>query len=244
MPTRRHVASTPRRSCRLALWCAAGLLWLTACSAIVADFKQASNFAPPRAGEPVPDAADAAAVARVLRTGGVVMYFRHARTDHTQIERERAARESGTFSLERCDTQRNLSEDGRVHFAPVRDAFAAMHAIGQPRFSAFWASAYCRTQETARMLTREPRVFTTLSVEMKDLQNAERVAKARAFLDEPVPAGQVKVIVAHAGIFWAMTGWTVEEGHAVVFVPGQRERIAARLAPADWEAVARELAKT
>ena len=118
-----------------------------------------------------------------------------------------------------------------------------MRASGRPNFNAFWASAFCRTHETARMLTPEPALFTTLAVEMKDLQIPERVAKARAFLDEPVPAGQVKVIVAHAGIFWAMTGWTVEEGHAVIFVPGQRERIAARLAPPEWTAVARELAK-
>ena len=219
-------------------------LWLLAgCNALVADFKQASNFAPPRSNEPPPTATDPAAIARVLREGGVVLYFRHARTEHSQIELERTARENGTFSLERCETQRNLSEDGRIHFTPVRDAFVSMHASGRPQFSAFWASAYCRTQETARMLTREPRVFTTLSVEMKDLQNPDKVAKARAFLDEPVPAGEVKVIVAHAGIFWAMTGWTVEEGHAVIFAPGQRERITARLAPSEWAAVAQELAK-
>jgi phosphohistidine phosphatase SixA len=243
MPTRPRAIAAPRRApCRVLLL-AACLWWLGGCSTVVADFRQSSNFAPPRAGEPAPEASDPAAIARVLTQGGVVLYFRHARTDHTQIGRERAARENGTFSLERCETQRNLSEDGRTHFAPVRDAFASMHASGRPQFSAFWASAYCRTQETARMLTREPRVFTTLSVEMKDLQNADKVAKARAFLDEPVPAGQVKVIVAHAGIFWAMTGWTVEEGHAVVFAPGQRQRIAARLAPPEWDAVAREFAK-
>jgi len=234
---------TPGRPRALVLLLAACLCWLAGCSSLVADFKQASNFAPPRAGEPAPEASDPAATARVLTQGGVVLYFRHARTDHTQIERERTARENGTFSLERCETQRNLSEDGRIHFAPVRDAFASMHAGSRPNFSAFWASAFCRTLETARMLTPEPRSFTTLSVEQKDLQIPERVAKARAFLDEPVPGGQVKVIVAHAGIFWAMTGWTVEEGHAVVFAPGQRERIAARLAPPEWAAVARELAK-
>jgi hypothetical protein len=213
------------------------------CSSVVADFRQASNFAPPRAGEPIPDATDPAAVARVLRSGGVVLYFRHARTDHTQIERERTSRENGSFSLERCETQRNLNEDGRIHFAPARDAFASMRANGKPNFNVFWASAFCRTLETAQMLTPAPRSFTTLSVEQKDLQVPERVAKARAFLDEPVPAGEVKVIVAHAGIFWAMTGWTVEEGHAVIFEPGQRQRIAARVAPEQWPAIAAELAR-
>ena len=242
MQTRTRPAAPPHSRLLLPLL-AACLWWLGGCNALVADFKQASNFAPPRSGEPVPGATEPAAIARVLTQGGVVLYFRHARTEHTQIERERSARENGTFSLERCETQRNLNEDGRIHFAPVRDAFTSMRMSGRPDFSAFWASAFCRTLETARMLTAEPRSFTTLAVEQKDLQIPERVAKARAFLDEPVPAGQVKVIVAHAGIFWAMTGWTVEEGHAVIFVPGQRDRIAARLAPTEWTAVARELAK-
>ena len=40
-----------------------------------------------------------------------------------------------------------------------------------------------------------------------------------------------------------MTAWTVQEAHAVILVPGQRERIAARIAPEQWGAIAREVTR-
>ena len=42
------------------------------------------------------------------------------------------------------------------------------------------------------------------------------------------------MLFAHQGIFYEATGLTVQEGWAVVLVPGRFSRVVARIAPSDW----------
>ena len=72
------------------------------------------NFAPPPATDPTPLLQDPKTIAAALARGGYVIFLRHGRTRYVQIEIERENRAKGIFDLARCDTQRQLSDEGRA----------------------------------------------------------------------------------------------------------------------------------
>jgi len=76
-----------------------------------------------------------------LRSGGYVLYFRHAATDFSQNDEKMK-------SYEDCADQRNLIDQGRA------DAKAAGAAIRELRIPVerVLASPFCRTVETAQLL--------------------------------------------------------------------------------------------
>src|ERR1700687_2188523 len=84
------------RSRTLGIVLGAGALSLALLAPTVAVAQQAA--APPLAG---------ADLLVALRAGGDILYFRHADTDHSQVDRG--------VRLEDCTTQRNLTDPGRAH---------------------------------------------------------------------------------------------------------------------------------
>ncbi len=73
----------------------------------------------------------------LLARGGLVIFFRHAATDFSQTDTDRQ-------NLQNCQTQRNLSEQGRSDARGIGQAFQALGIpVGQ-----LLASPYCRTLET------------------------------------------------------------------------------------------------
>src|SRR5258706_1572405 len=79
-------------------------------------------------------------LAEALRAGGYVIYFRHAATNGDQVDADKP-------DFARCETQRNLSSDGR---RMARDIGAAFKAMGI-RVDKVITSPYCRTVETAQL---------------------------------------------------------------------------------------------
>ena len=70
------------------------------------------------------------------------------------------------------------------------------------------------------------------------VKSPERIAAVRALLSAPPPVGKNTMLFAHQGIFYEATGLTVQEGWAVVLVPGVFTRVVARIGPSDWAKLA------
>jgi len=192
------------------------------------------NFAPPAAQEPAPELTAPAEIAKALRAGGYVIYMRHGQTKRSELELESKSREAGRFSLADCTTQRNLSDEGVAEARAAGAQFRRMHLpVGR-----YLSSRYCRVYQTARMYTDDLAYSEALTSDGPVVKQPERIDAVRSLLSELPPAGKNTMLFAHQGIFWEATRLTVQEGWAVVLVPGNFNRIVARIAPADWAAFA------
>ena len=177
------------------------------------------------------------ALLEALRRGGHTIYFRHAATDWRQ--EDKVVRKGDWTS---CDPRRmrQLAPEGRAVAARIG---RAIRSLGIP-VSGVFASEYCRTQETARLLGLGP---VTATLDVMNLRAAEFVggraavvARARRTLATPPRHGANRVFVAHGNLLRAVSGVYTGEAGAVVFRPsgvGRLERLA-ELAPEDWERLA------
>ncbi len=167
-----------------------------------------------------------------LRRGGFVVYFRHAMTDQAGASDEEA-------NLARCETQRNLSLEGREQAARIGRAF---RALGIP-VGVVTSSPFCRCKDTARLAFGQFTVSDHLYFAMgADADERKRLAEAlRRMLSGPPAKGTNTVIVAHTANLREAAGiWPKPEGVAYLFRPrpgGQLEP-AAKVLPEEWAAAA------
>lgn len=151
-----------------------------------------------------------------LKAGGYNFYVRHAATDWSQSDKI-----SVYEDLKSCNGAevRQLSDAGREQ---AHRLGAALRKLAIPIQRAF-ASPYCRTVETARLMTG-------LDVEATDdimnLRSARFlggidavVARARARLSQATPDGVNVLFVAHGNLGRAATGQSLAEGEILVVGP-------------------------
>jgi broad specificity phosphatase PhoE len=181
-----------------------------------------------------PDPAHAlagSALAAALAQGGFVVYFRHADTGP-------AVPEPPGFDLARCETQRNLNDDGREQ---ARDIGAQFRRLSIP-VGRVLSSEFCRCWQTAELafgryektsdLTGVPR-----GAQWDDLR-AQRSAALRRLLSSQPPPGQNSVLVSHGFNLWDLERFHLgTQGEAAVYRPDGRGAYAlvARLLPQDWK---------
>ncbi len=146
-----------------------------------------------------------------LRKGGYVLYVRHGYTDNTRPD------QFPNVDLNDCNTQRLLSDEGRALMKKVGQSFkTARIPVGDIR-----VSPMCRTQESATLAfgpgfsTAEPLMY---SANMTSEEKRPRLAALGKILNEPVPAGTNRVLVAHAPNLADLIGFFVKpEGTVVIF---------------------------
>lgn len=192
------------------------------------------NFAPPPATDPAPLLQDPQAIAVALARGGYVIYLRHGRTRYDQIETERENRAKGLFDLARCDTQRQLSDEGRAELRVAGEQFR----LAGLALDGVWSSRYCRAIESAAFFVDGARATEMLSGEGSVGKDPAQKARTVAFLSQRPAAGRNHFMMAHGGIFWEATGFSVQEAHAVVLDPTNLKVIVARVSPAEWGPIA------
>jgi phosphohistidine phosphatase SixA len=169
-----------------------------------------------------------------LRGGGYVVYFRHAATDSSQADTDRE-------NLERCDTQRNLSAEGR---RMARDIGQAFRALGI-RVGKVISSPYCRAVDTAELAFGRPEKSASLyfSIGADREERARLSAELRRILATAPVAGTNTVLVSHHANLKEATGlWPKREGDAHVFRPrpgGAFEHVG-EAGPDDWPRWARD----
>jgi len=192
------------------------------------------NFAPPAPDEPPPELTAPADIARALRAGGYVIYMRHGLTKRSELELESKSRAAGKFSLSDCSTQRNLSDEGLAESRAAGEQFRRMNLP----VAKYLSSRYCRVWQTARAFSDSIAYSEALTSDGPVVKQPERIEGVRALLAEKPPVGRNHMLFAHQGIFWEATRLTVQEGWAVVLVPGVYTRIVARISSADWARLA------
>ena len=177
------------------------------------------------------------ALVKVLRTGGYIIYVRHAETDWSQTDRVEKA---GDWTS--CDpaSVRQLSEEGRRNARAVGEA---MRTLGIPVFKVL-ASPYCRTVETARFMNLGPVETTTDVMNMRVAAyfgGREAIVRtARERLSTPPTSGTNTLIVAHGNVAREATSVYPAEAESVVFRPDGKAGFAfvGCLSRAEWTALA------
>ena len=168
------------------------------------------------------------AVIGELRRGGLVIYFRHGPTDPSSMG-------DAEDDLSRCETQRNLSAEGRDQATRIG---SAIRALGIP-VGAVTASPFCRCRDTASLAFGQYSVSNDLYFALDaDPASTTALAKSlRRLLSTPPAIKTNAVIVAHTANLREATGiWPKPEGVAYVFrpLPGARFEVVAKVAPEDW----------
>lgn len=188
-----------------------------------------------------PIAADAAPpgleLVQALRSGGYVVYIRHAMTERDQADTDRT-------NFERCDTQRNLSAEGRQM---AREIGRAFDALGIPVGKVI-TSPYCRTVETGQLAFRRHDKSDALyfAVGASKDERTRQSVELRRMLGTAPPAKLNTVLVSHHANLKEATGiWPKAEGDAHVFRPragGEFDHVA-EVTVADWSRLAREFSE-
>ena len=199
------------------------------------SFNQQINFAPPSAAtNPDPLVSGPKAIADTLAKGGYIIYLRHGRTQYDQLERERDNRKNGSFDLAKCETQRQLSDEGRLEMKVAGEQFR----LARLPLDQIYSSRYCRAIESAAFFVDGAQATQSLSGEGDFGIDPSIKGRVQAFLAQRPAAGKNHFMMAHGGIFWLSTGFAIQEGHTVVLDPTNPKVIVARIGPNEWGAVA------
>jgi phosphohistidine phosphatase SixA len=154
-----------------------------------------------------------------LRDGGHVVLLRNAMVSGSS--------EPANFDIEKCNTQRNLSERGKQQARKIGALFGARAAP----IERVQSSRYCRCLDTARIaFETEPEAFAAL-----DPLNGDATAKAEqkaAIMDEirAYSGSDLLVMVTHLENIRELTGVSPREGEAVIVEPeGEGLRVLGRV---------------
>ncbi len=141
------------------------------------------------------------------RFAGTVMFMRHALAP--------GMGDPDNFSINDCNTQRNLDDTGRAQARAIGTKLAAANI----NFSAIYSSYWCRCLETAQLLGLG--AVTPFDGLNSFFQNhAPRDAtleKLRKKLDSLSPSAPASLMVTHAVIIRAITGLSVASGSVVIY---------------------------
>ena len=164
----------------------------------------AASLAAPLA--PVRAAADVDAAA-LLRTGGVVLAFRHALAPGTF--------DPPQFKLGDCTTQRNLSDEGRAQARRIGQWFKAQGLVPARVRSSPW----CRCVDTATLAFGAAQVWAALGSPRgaSEETNAESLAALRrAVAQAGAQRGHFEVWVTHMFVLSALVGTGAGPGEGLV----------------------------
>jgi phosphohistidine phosphatase SixA len=202
------------------MWLGRGLAVLLASALLMAS----SGAAQPA------DTLRGAELLAALRQGGLILYFRHADTDHGQ-------RDARPVRDEDCASQRNLTDRGRDHSRAIGEA---IRALGIPT-GVVLASPMCRTMETAMLAfgTAE-RSQAVREAGPAPPGSPDRFVVLRGLLSAVPPSGTNVVVVGHAYPFYNLVGGQyLDEGQAAVVRPGgPKIEVVARVGLKEWRELA------
>ena len=140
----------------------------------------------------------------LLRDGEHVVLLRHAMAP--------GAADPANFDIEKCSTQRKLSDRGKQQARKIGALFAARAASTERVLT----SRYCRTKETARLAFGDAEDFAPLdpppSGETARQEQLDAVLKE---VRDYSGSGNL-ILVTHLETIEALTGQSAREGEAVI----------------------------
>ncbi len=155
-----------------------------------------------------------------LKTGGLVVFFRHGETGPAYADRDKAV-------MGDCATQRNLNAEGRAQVAKLgRDFKTLQIPVGQ-----VLSSEFCRAWQHAEAMFGKGNYTITerLSVPISypSVNDADRALAAKnlnALLSQAPAPGKNTVLVSHGiNVLIATSYHPNTQGEAVFFGPMARE---------------------
>lgn len=145
----------------------------------------------------------------LLREGGHVVLLRHAFAP--------GSGEPANFDIEKCNTQRNLSDAGRQQARKIGALFAARAAPVERVLTSRW----CRTTETARLAFRFDNLEPFAALDPFPADSPSKDAQSKEVLEEIrnwSGSGNM-VMVTHQENIAALTGESSRDGEAVIVRP-------------------------
>lgn len=143
----------------------------------------------------------------LLKKGGQVVLMRHAVTTP-------GAGDPPGFRLDDCNTQRNLTDDGRRDAQRVGAEFRARGIVVERVLSSPW----CRCVETANLAFGKAEISTALSNLFTHPQNRDRqVREMRELINLPQVGN--RVFVSHGATISALTGVSLDTAEMLVVTP-------------------------
>ena len=171
-------------------------------------------------------------IVKNLQAGGYLVYFRHAKTDRSQVDSDRN-------NLTDCASQRNLSDAGRAHARAIGEAIRDLNIpIGK-----VMSSPYCRASDTAKLAFGRAEILFDLRFGVGDdeEQTAYLSQALVRMLSTPPAKGTNTVLVSHTANLKEAAGiWPKPEGAAYIFKPLNENNFQyiGRLTPDDWSRLA------
>ena len=168
-------------------------------------------------------------LAAALERGGYVIYFRHADTGPAYLEQD--------VDLKRCETQRNLNDNGREEAKLIGAQFRKLKiSVGE-----VLASEFCRCMETADLAFGRHKIEPLLTGVSRSAEAAPRRERAIAALKKMLAAmpapGTNTVLVSHGFNLWDAEGFHLgTQGEAAIYKPDGKGGYAlvARQLPREW----------
>jgi phosphohistidine phosphatase SixA len=156
----------------------------------------------------------------LLRDGGHVVLLRHAMAT--------GSTDPANFDIEKCSTQRNLSDRGKQQARKIGALFATRAA----EVERLLASRYCRTFDTARLAFGDRVLEKFEPLDLLALDGSDTEAKTTAVMHEieAFTGSGNMVLVTHLENIKALTGQNAREGEAVIVrVEGDHLHILGRI---------------
>ncbi|MBO6519451.1 MAG: histidine phosphatase family protein [Rhodospirillales bacterium] len=183
----------------------------------------------PVAGAQQTGALTPAQLVAMLQKGGLILYVRHAATDHSQSDKDLS-------DFSNCRLQRNLSDQGKREIAEMRDA---IRALGIP-IGSVYTSPYCRCVDTAKIGFGEYQILDEMRATF--YTDKTDTAALSAFLKKQLSSkprpGTNTVLVGHTANLRDVTSvWPKPEGVTHVFEPlgSNGYRHLGRIPPVEWK---------
>lgn len=162
-----------------------------------------------------------------LQKGGYVIYFRHAKTNLTQIDTDRER-------LSDCTKQRNLSKEGKRQAKLIGHAFKTLNI----KIHALYSSPYCRCIDTARAISENVIVDKNLRYVLGlDKVNTKILSEhlRQILLKKPVSGSNTAIVSHTANLQEAMNLWPEPEGVAYIFKSdSQKTQLVGQILPEQW----------
>lgn len=172
----------------------------------------------------------------MLKQGGYVLYMRHGPSDARFPDQL-------PLQLDRCETQRPLSSQGRELLKQIGRHIAQLKLP----YEAVISSPFCRVQQSADLvfggpITVDPELRYTAA--MPDAQKQPAVARTRYWISLPVqdPAKN-RVVIAHGPNIAEIMDYLPPEGGIIIFRPLGTNgfEYVASIEPRQWPSLLKEL---
>ncbi len=145
---------------------------------------------------------------KALKSGGYILFMRHALTE--------VGDEETNVDLENCETQRNLSEQGKKQAEMIGSAIKKLAIpIGD-----VYTSPYCRCVETSNIVFKQATIMTelTYAAHLEPQQRIEYADTLAQLLSVQPKEGTNTIIVSHSVNLQEATGiLPTPEGAIYVF---------------------------